>query len=162
MAVAPARPGTSPDRPKILGRPNGDPPILVAATGMYLSLSKGQQCWVTGTAVAFGVEHGSLVVVQTRLPYTTPELIELDGPPPGFDAMLNPIASDEHEHDDHFVPAEVGVAAMTDDSAPTVDPETMSVREVLAYVADHPEEADRILALEQAGKQRASIVRALS
>ena len=41
---------------------------------------------------------------------------------------------------------------------PEFDPGAHSVAEVLAYLADHPEDADRVRALEFAGKARKTIV----
>lgn len=54
----------------------------------------------------------------------------------------------------------------TEDDAPTaepiaeVDPADMKVADVLRWLEQHPEDRDRIIALESAGKQRSTILNA--
>jgi hypothetical protein len=44
-----------------------------------------------------------------------------------------------------------------DSSPPKYDPADHSVKEVLAYIEEHPDDADRVLEAEAAGKNRTSI-----
>lgn len=48
--------------------------------------------------------------------------------------------------------------ATTRAAAPTFDPSEYPVAEVLAYLAEHPEDAARVLAMETVGKGRKSIL----
>lgn len=56
--------GVSPDRPTVLGEPNGDAPVQVYSTGMFKSIRKGETRWVTGTDAVKGIEHGVLVEIN--------------------------------------------------------------------------------------------------
>ena len=51
--------------PLVLGQPNGDPARFVEGTGLYLAVRKGDQRWVTGTAVQGGLQSGVLIDVHT-------------------------------------------------------------------------------------------------
>lgn len=52
-------------------------------------------------------------------------------------------------------------AAKADTAVEGYDPADDSVADVLAYVADHPDEAAAVLAAEQAGKDRKGVVEGL-
>lgn len=58
LTIAPD--GQTPDKPTVLGKPNDEPPIHVYATGMFKSLRKGEQRWVTGDAVGPALDSGVL------------------------------------------------------------------------------------------------------
>ena len=84
--------GQTPDKPTVLGQPNGDEPIQVYSTGLYKSMMKGQTRWVTGTGVDPGLDNGVIVLIQTlaeeedaaverlrnRRGYSGPGLVDLD------------------------------------------------------------------------------------
>jgi len=51
--------------PLILGQPNDEPARFIEGTGLYLAIRKGDQRWVTGTAVQPGLQSGVLIDVHT-------------------------------------------------------------------------------------------------
>jgi hypothetical protein len=55
--------GHSETAPLVLGADNGDDPVLVEGTGLFLSVRKGDRRWVTGTAVQNGLQLGVLIRV---------------------------------------------------------------------------------------------------
>ena len=96
--------GQTPDKPTVLGQPNGDEPVQVYSTGLYKSMMKGQTRWVTGTGVDPGLDNGVIVLIQTLAEETDPSpdvwepmavvnpesVIRVDEPPQGteVDARL--------------------------------------------------------------------------
>lgn len=73
-------------------------------------------------------------------------------------ALLTGASASNHWIDDIVTRDEV-VVELTHE---VYDPGAHTVAEVLAYVADHPAEADEILGRELAGRQRSGILDALS
>jgi len=63
LTIAPD--GKTPDKPTVLGKPNGDDPVQVYATGLYNGIMKGETRWVTGTDVADGLDGGVIVLLGT-------------------------------------------------------------------------------------------------
>jgi hypothetical protein len=59
--------GKTPDKPHVLGKPNGDEPIQVYATGLYMGIMKGETRWVTGDKVDEGLDGGVIVLLGTLL-----------------------------------------------------------------------------------------------
>ena len=107
--------GQTPDRPTVLGEPNGNKPVQVYSTGMFKSMRKGETRWVTGTDAVKGIEHGVLVEiglpsvddVVTDLAARLPETVVVSG---------------------HVAPA--------DYAEPTADPEIPHATDVDAKLAD--------------------------
>lgn len=67
--------------------------------------------------------------------------------------------------DDGASPEAVNEGGEQEDTAPETvkfDPHDHGVEEVLAYVAEHPDELDAIVAQEQAGKARKTLLQALA
>lgn len=60
--------GQTPDKPTVLGKPNGEPPIQVFATGLFKSIRKDETRWVTGTDVARGLSNGVIVQIAGLAP----------------------------------------------------------------------------------------------
>jgi len=72
--------GQTPDKPTVLGQPNGDEPVQVYSTGLYKSMMKGQTRWVTGTGVDPGLDNGVIVLIQTLAEETDPgPRVEIEG-----------------------------------------------------------------------------------
>jgi len=65
--------GKTPEQPTVLGKPNGDEPVQVYATGLYKSLMKGETRWVTGDAVDDGLDNGVIVLIGTLVEDTEPD-----------------------------------------------------------------------------------------
>lgn len=61
MSQRPIHLGYEAKAPLILGDVNKADPILVESTGLFMSLRKGQQRWVTGSAVQAGFAAGNLI-----------------------------------------------------------------------------------------------------
>ena len=93
--------GHVPEKPMILGEPDGSDPIQVYATGLYEGVRKGLFRWVTGDKVQRGIRMGALVPVA--------------------DGFLDAEEASEAEHDQEGL--EPAVAA---DPAPTTDPSVPS------------------------------------
>jgi hypothetical protein len=57
--------GKTPDKPHVLGQPNGDEPVQVYATGLFMGIMKGETRWVTGDKVDHGLDLGVIVLIGT-------------------------------------------------------------------------------------------------
>lgn len=65
MSRRPIHLGYEQEHPLILGVPNDAAPVLVEGTGLFLAVRKGDRRWVTGSAVATGLQSGVLIQVHT-------------------------------------------------------------------------------------------------
>lgn len=76
MSRRPTHLGYEQNAPLILGVPNDAPAKLVEGTGLFLAVRKGDRRWVTGGAVAQGLQSGVLVQVYTgdEAPLTEQEM----------------------------------------------------------------------------------------
>jgi len=114
-----------------------------------------------------GAYDARLTVMVAGTAFTSAQVVEVgDVPEPLEDEPLNPgdraraATVFESETDDlpnHNAPETVE-SADADESGEAYDPSAHTVDEVLAYVAEHPDEADAVYRAESSGKARVTIL----
>lgn len=137
--------GKEPSRPTVLGEPNGETPVLVYATGMFKSLRKGEERWVTGTDAAKGIEGGVLMPLDSNPLALTEEEREVrnEAPPAAAVATADdiPTATD----------VDVALAAMSKPQLVKLAQKlslegrsAMDKSELYEHLRHHPEVADHL------------------
>jgi hypothetical protein len=119
--------GHQKDKPSIIGKPNGDEPIQVYATGLYEGILANTTRWVTGDKVAAGLGLGVLVEVAAVT----------DSDKERHDAVQGHASTSRSDHSTVAVGAmfEAVEPSVSDDWESNPVPETSAVDEKLAAMS---------------------------